>query len=223
MGLLTFLRILVFILVDILFILPFSIIGILYFFFGRHESINNNKIVILIHGSSVSDWQWVVAKWYLYMNNISFMSIKYDYTQKITKSAQNIVEKINPLIKNDIILIGHSQGGLIARFIHDKINAKMTFLLNTPQKGASIINWLYSEYNSPHYKNDMRIGSDFIRNLPCSNSSHIYEIYGINDFVRPYESIFFGKNIYESWFGHYFSAVNPFLWNFYIIPKILDN
>ena len=67
----------------------------------------------------------------------------------------------------------------------------------------------------------MRYGSTFINLLPNDIiPDRIYEIAGINDFVRYDHCLHYYKNVYTSWFGHYFSAVNPYLWFNYIIKII---
>lgn len=218
------LRIVSFIFIDTILIGIFSIIGALYKLLGPTTYINedDNKLVILIHGSGTSHWQWLVAKFYMYIFGVSFVSVQYNYLQSIKLSCDDVVEQILPLLQSDrkIILIGHSQGGLIARSIFPKINPQMLFLLHTPQKGASILNCLYPETNEPTSSNDMRLGSKFIKNLYFPIIKHAYEVVGINDFVRHYECIDYGMNVYTSWFGHYFSAVNPYLWITHIIPII---
>jgi hypothetical protein len=213
-----------FIFIDLALVALFSVIGIIYLILGSPTIKNkNNKLVILIHGTGASHWQWAVAKVYLYVKGIEFMSVSYNSDQEIIKSCEDVINYISLFKENkDIILIGHSQGGLIARSIHHKIQSKMTFLINTPQKGAIIINWLFpNKLEENNSLNDMRCDSDFINNLSSlKDSDNIYEIVGLNDFIRPEHCICLGKNIYFSWFGHYFSAVNPILWFNYIIPNI---
>jgi pimeloyl-ACP methyl ester carboxylesterase len=219
MSILTIFRLLSFIVIDFTLIVLFAPIGLIYLLFGPKSKTDGDQIIILIHGSSVSDWQWAIAKFYLYISGLSFISVKYNSSQSINESRNQVLNQIN-LRDKDIIIIGHSQGGLIARKIHNQLGSKMTFLMNTPQKGASLINWLGPETLEPSSRNDMRVGSEFIKNLPNVNSETIHEIVGINDFVRDYEATVFGVNVYKSWFGHYFNAVNPYLWFSYVIPKI---
>lgn len=216
-------RLIVFILIDIIAILLFVPLGLLYLSFGKQQYDNGNPLVVLIHGSGVNDIQWNVAKAYLYFSDISFISVNYNYSQSITKSANNVLKLIPK--DRDIILIGHFQGGLISRYIANNINTHQIYLMNTPQKGAIILNFLYPNENIcaniDDSQKDMRYGSDFIKNLPIINDNiKVFEIVGINDFVRDIHSIEYEKNVYKSWFGHYFSAVNPYLWFNYIIPNI---
>lgn len=228
-GFLTFLFLISFIFIDFILIGVFSIPGIVMLLFGPQQQINKNKrnesVVVLIHGSGVSDWQWAVAKAYLYVLKLEFMSVKYNSIQSIVNSCDDVVQQIrnNIPINKSIVLIGHSQGGLIARSIADKVKAKKVFLMNTPQRGAVLLNWLYpKEENYDCSDNDMRYDSPFLRSLPSiKTTDKIYEIVGLNDYVRSEHCIHFDQYVYESWFGHYFTAANPYLWLKYIIPNIL--
>lgn len=222
-------RVISFILIDTILIGVFSIIGALFKAFGPFTYINdlNTPLVILIHGSGTGHWQWLVAKFYLYICGINFVSVKYNYLQAINLSCASVLEQLAPYtntkLNRKLILIGHSQGGLIARAISEHIHPTMLFLMHSPQKGASLINWMYQECETTDSNNDMRQGSKFIRNLHFPLLKHVYEIVGINDFVRYYECIAYKQNVYKSWFGHYFSAVNPYLWLTHIIPCIKQN
>jgi len=225
-------RLLSFIIIDILLIVVFSPLGIIYelfFSFINSAKLNNKSkiIIVLIHGTGISSIQWLVIKLYLYISSINFVVVDYNYNQRINKSCIDCIKQIDDLNvdKRDVILIGHSQGGLIARNIHYKVNSKATFLINTPQKGASILGWLYpygSEGNiNPKDESllDMKVDSCFINELPKTNST-FYEIVSCNDFVRSYECICQNTNVYYGFFGHYFNAVNPFLWFYFIVPAI---
>jgi hypothetical protein len=245
-----------FIVVDAISILPFAmVIGFPYLLIGpssynSSNPKNKSKIVVLIHGSGVRDWQWAVAKLYLHISKISFMSVNYNSELPIEISSDIVFEQITKHLnkinqvktlvesneckekENEIILIGHSQGGLISRLIHNRVKSKMTFLMNTPQKGACLLNWLYPNNgeNHPCSRNDMRPNSEFLQNLPDADPNEICEIIGTNDVVLESESIHFGnlphqilnneKHVYRSRFGHFFCAVNPYLWFSYVIPLI---
>lgn len=217
------LRLLLFVFVDFILILCLFPIGILFLAGPRNVEFGNktDKLIVLIHGSGVGEWQWNVAKAYLCLFRLSHMTVGYDSSKRVDISCQNVWEQI-PLDR-EVALIGHSQGGLIARSIANNLNATKIFFLNTPQKGSPLLDWLYPiEENKIRSDSDidMRYGSDFIKKLPTELKSETFEIVGINDFVRDSQSIFYGKNIYHSWFGHYFSAVNPYLWIQYITPEL---
>jgi hypothetical protein len=223
---LTLVRIGIFCIIDLLLVSIIGCTGLVYIAIGS-PLINNSdtKLVVLIHGTSVNDWQWAVAKLYLYLFNIPCMTVNYNSKQPINESCDEVFNQImsaNNEKNNDIILIGHSQGGLIARKIHDQVNSKMTFLMNTPQKGAPILNWMYpNKSNQPCSRDDMKFDSEFIKSLPIlKNFENIHEIVGLNDAISIEHCISYGKHVYFGWTGHYYSAVNPLLWLNYIIPAI---
>jgi hypothetical protein len=105
-------------------------------------------LIILIHGSGSSSFQWGVAEIYLWLNNYQYLSVDYNSKQNITKSTWDIIEKIKLFDSKhkDIILIDHSQGGLIARDIYNHkdfknyANPKKIFILNSPQLGCHLAN-----------------------------------------------------------------------------------
>lgn len=158
---------------------------------------------------------------------------------------QVILQQIDELIDcehadldkpRNISLIGHSQGGLIARLLHNhykkeperKINVKTTFILNSPQKGAPILNYINRWTQSPETgaHRDMEHKSDFIKyhNEFCTNNDNLYEIISKNDIIDPkFARLACDEDkCYDSWFGHYFISVNVFFWTRYIAPKLID-
>jgi triacylglycerol esterase/lipase EstA (alpha/beta hydrolase family) len=214
-----------FFLIEILLIIPFlpviPLILPLFFYDPTPNFENSNQLVVLIHGSGVGSWQWAMVKTYLRGSNINMISVDYDSTQSIIKSSEKVLSQIPS--HRDIILIGHSMGGLVARLIASKVNARKVFLLNTPQHGAPIIDLEYPKEEGIDYgpsTEEMRYQSDFIKSLPELNPNTTYEIVGLNDFVRYSQCISYGRNVYYSWFGHYFTAWNPYLWFSHIIPKL---
>jgi pimeloyl-ACP methyl ester carboxylesterase len=180
---------------------------------------DTNKLVVLIHGSGVGSWQWYISTIYLKYYNINYKCIDYNYKKSLHESKLDVLKQIP---NKNITLIGHSLGGLMVRLIANDVKAEKIFLLNTPQTGSPLIDWLFPIEENKNYGasfNEMRYQSTFIKNLPSFHKD-VYEIVGINDYVRSAQSIHFSKNIYYSWFGHYFSAVNPYLWLTYIIPNL---
>ncbi len=189
--------------------------------------------VILIHGSGSSSWQWIIVRKYLDYYSIPHKTVNYDSKQKIRDSCEQVIEQFDPeeIDGKNICLIGHSLGGLIAKIIaceYMKQQPNILFMINTPQRGAIIINWL-----EPYPRleecvtNELRFGSDFIKNtidiaknVNLTKETEIHEIVGKYDFIRPEHSQMYEKNVYMSYSGHYFSMVNPYLWFKYMIPKI---
>ena len=213
-------RISLFIIIDLILILFFIPLGYIdLFFFNKNRLSDCKNIIILIHGTGASEWQWSIARLYLRLFNKQYISVEYNSRQCVEKSCKDVINQI-PKISN-ISIIGHSQGGLIALYLHQYFDIKSTFLLHTPQKGAKIIDWLYhGEILSDQLK-DMQYQSYFIQLIGnIKVKGNIYEIMGNNDYVREGECVVFKQNVYKSFFGHYFSAVNPYLWITYIIPNI---
>lgn len=171
----------------------------------------------MIHGTSTSSWQWKYVQFYLRLKNISYITPKYNHQQRIPLSTDEVFRQIKNIKRNNFI-IGHTQGVLIAICLHDKLESRGTFLLNTPQKGSSLLSWLLSETDEKKSSFDMRPYSKFIKDLLIINEN-TYEIIGINDFVCPHKAIRSNVNVYHSWFSHYFNTINPYLWFFYILKK----
>jgi pimeloyl-ACP methyl ester carboxylesterase len=218
----TLIRIIAFIFIDLLLILLFAPFGLIdLWFFDKDRVVSDREnLIILIHGTGVSDWQWSIVRLYLRFFDRQYISVRYDSHQHIMKSCLSVLTQIPKDV--DLTLIGHSQGGLIALYLHKYLlkGVKETFLLNTPQRGASIINWLYNGDSLSDSVKDMRPKSEFIKSLQdIKLMGNIHEVMGLNDYVRKDECVVHHEDVYLSYFGHYFSAVNPYLWLTCIIPS----
>ena len=224
-----FFRKLLFVLIDFILIpiigIPCLVYFVLYNFIRSPYTLNSLKDhrVILIHGSGVSGWQWLVVERYLQYRNISYQIANYNSIQKINKSSEDVLKQIE-CDKKNIIIVGHSQGSLkkYCKQSKTKINIHDQ---HTTKRCEDIRYIIYNPKNNPHLteaKKDMIYGSDFIKSLPRPECN-IYEVIGLNDFIEPENCIEYGKNVYNSYSGHYFSAVNPFLWFNYIIPRIMKD
>ena len=113
MGLHILLRLLAFVFIDTQMIIPFIQLGIFNISSSVKPQSADGTLVVLIHGSRARDWQWLVVKNYLYWRDIQSMTVRYNITQSLKKSCEDMIEQI-PQNKN-IVLIGHSFDGLIAR------------------------------------------------------------------------------------------------------------
>lgn len=235
---------------DFVGIAAFAIPGtVIKWIFDLHKVQNKDTdpIVILIHGTGISSWQWGVTEIYLWWNNILSACVDYNHSQKIVTSTNDVRDQVELIMKKEenrnrpIIFVGHSQGGLHARMMRSDPKVKQVYLLNTPQRGATAAGtrnkYQLRSNKKPSYSSlDMAPGSEYMEyyRWKCSNElkhameSDLYLVSGRNDFIDEESELFFpypekkdkSNQIYRSWFGHYFSAVNPFLWLRWIIPRI---
>ena len=60
----------------------------------NYDSVVSMPIVVLIHGTGVTAWQWGVAKAYLYACGIPYHCVNYDYHQPVRTSLHNIIADI---------------------------------------------------------------------------------------------------------------------------------
>lgn len=203
---------------------------------GTYEEIKDrdrNLLVVLIHGSGGGIWQWFIVRTYLDYHEIPYLIVKYNSARRINESCEEVYKQLDGINDKDICLIGHSLGGLIAKilackYMKRKIQPKALVMINTPQQGVIVINWLEPVPRRPLdcLTNELRHGSDFINSMPgldeLEKETQIYEIVGEYDFVRPEHSIMCRKNVYRSYSGHYFSMANPYLWFWYMIPMLKE-
>ena len=259
---------------DFALITVFAVPGLIFKKFKNLTVKNREKpLVILIHGSGITSWQWGIAQIYLWSKNIEHATVDYDSSRNIDISVKDVADQIKQILgrknrlnmysdylhlDNDfrahncfnrpIILIGHSQGGLIARQIYNQYNGKTSpntltpegvynnlniekvFILNSPQLGAQIAhqrNMAFAFFGSPCKGSslDMVPNSSYVKRYKeiCNDEEDTYVVCGHLDFVENYSALWNQTNknrIYKSYFGHYFSAVNPLLWYSFIISNV---
>ena len=199
-----------------------------------------HPLVILIHGTGVTSWQWGVVENYLRNHEIESAVVDYDSTNSIKDSIRHVQDQIKNICqsrdRNNIILVGHSQGGLISRWIYNESRANTTsyniiknFSLSAPQEGAhvcklrnKVMKYLNRTSNISLY--DMEPSSEFIneyKNMCVDNDSFLTS--GKLDFVGK-ESALWGHDDesrkYITFAGHYYPAVDYNMWHYFIIPHI---
>lgn len=202
-----------------------------------------HPLVILIHGTGVTSWQWGVVENYLRNHELESAVVDYDSTNSIKDSIRDVQAQIEDICrlrgKNNIILIGHSQGGLISRWIYNESRANNTsynviknFSLSAPQKGThlcklrnEVMEYLNKESNISLY--DMEPSSEFIKEYKtiCIDTDSFLTS-GRLDFVGQ-ESALWGHNDdtrkYITFAGHYYPAVDYHMWHNFIIPNIKND
>jgi pimeloyl-ACP methyl ester carboxylesterase len=250
------LRIALFVLVDIVLCVPFFLLlsplrAILALFRPRTTTQRLLKqadvTVVLIHGSGTSSWQWWPAQLYLFLHGIRNRAVRYNSLQPCAASVSDIEAQIST-IEGRLVLVGHSQGALLARDLLHRTKRRSSsssswkiaalFSLNGPQRGSALLRWLYPDGCEGYpARNDMALDSDYVKsvgsiddnnNAAAKETENVvvekYTVVGLNDFVRPQEAMLPAPvTVYRSWFGHYFSACNPWLWNTFIVQDCNSN
>jgi pimeloyl-ACP methyl ester carboxylesterase len=214
-------------LTDIILVITFTIIGILFKLF-KNINVNNKSrpIIILIHGTKLPLIGWTAAQIYLWSKNIESKVINYELLNSIELSVKSVVDQINIIKQNNkynrqIILIGHSQGGLIARQIYNQykyLNIKKVFILNSPQLGYKILEKKYKAIYDMYYR------SPYMRQYrSICKDRETYMVGSYLDF-NDMKSSLWGqddqKKKYKCYLGHNNSLINPFLWYNFIIPNL---
>lgn len=227
-------------LTDVPLITVHTIPGLVMRSINKWKKLIDNKempLVVLIHGTSVSSWQWGVVEQYLRNHNLESGVVDYDYTQDITVSVDDVKQQILELCKKrkhkKVVLVGHSQGGLISRLIYNtglnEIKIEQNYSLHAPQLGAEIAkvrnDVIVSLGKIPSCSAyDMEPNSKFVTYYTntCTDTDS-FLMTGSMDFVKQ-ESALWGQKdedkIYRSKLGHYYPAVNYNLWVKFIIPNI---
>ena len=199
-----------------------------------------HPLVILIHGTGVTSWQWGVVENYLRNHELESAVVDYDSVNSIKESIISVNNQIENICKtrdrNNVILVGHSQGGLISRWIYNESRANNTsynviknFSLSAPQEGTHLctlrneaMKCLNKQSHTSLY--DMEPSSEFIseyKNKCIDDDSYLTS--GKLDFIG-HESALWGHNNesrkYIAFAGHYYPAVDYNMWHYFIIPHI---
>jgi pimeloyl-ACP methyl ester carboxylesterase len=206
----------------------------------------HTPLVVLIHGTGAAGWQWAVACSYLKARRVPFYCVDYDSERPIAESADDVFAQVRAVVEarrpGRLALVGHSQGGLIARLIHNRWRKEAvldtqlvsTFLLHAPQHGTRAANlWnttLRAVGLGSRVKRSMRNmehASRFAQTYQryCDDDGgRVFEVAGTGDFVEPSEAFWkcASDRRYLSNRCHYAAAVDPQLWTEFIIPRIMQ-
>lgn len=159
--------------------------------------------ILLLHGYMMRGWVLLYIKkrlqkdgWdqvYTWNYMPPFKKIPY-YAEQLRDKVEDILKKTT---HTKIILIGHSMGGLLARyyinFFQGKNYVDKLITLGTPHKGTQLWSFSYSPCGM-----DMRPGSNFFKSLKVvPNNIKILSIYSsFDEIVIPYQnSILNWKNV----------------------------
>jgi predicted alpha/beta hydrolase family esterase len=128
--------------------------GFKYIFANSDEQTlpGTGQPILLVHGYLQSSSAWATQLGYLKTEKIGpvytinlgypFLSLE-SYTKKVEQKALEIQEQTG---RKDLILIGHSMGGVVSALYATKIAPKGSvtdlFTISSPMKGAPLANWL---------------------------------------------------------------------------------
>jgi len=166
--------------------------------------------ILLIHGYMMRGWTLMYLKkrlqkdgWdnvYTWSYIPPFKNIAY-YAEQLKNKANDIM---NETSQTKIILIGHSMGGLLARYYISHLEGKSfvekLVTIGTPHKGTQLWSFTYSPCGI-----EMRPESDFLTKLKAVPSTiKTLSIYSsFDEIVLPYQnSRLKGKNILNKEFDH---------------------
>ena len=165
---------------------------------------DHKKALLLVHGSGVTELNFLSARniidkimnktgkhYKVYACNLNGHTA--DQNEIIEDYSKVLYEKIKTISAEEIILIGHSMGGLVSAYCAENYNVpvKKVITIGTPWQGCPLLKSLVGNlwFKGLRYY-QMLPGSEFIKNLheQVKKSNINYYMYGSNlDYVIPYE------------------------------------
>lgn len=131
---------------------------------------SNHCPILLVHGYLVSGYVWEVQKKWLekkYSGRIYVINLGYpfrtirDYVEQVKKKVAEINVETG---RADVILIGHSMGGLIISYYATKMSppgtVRAVITIGSPLQGTYV-----AKIGLGHCARDMEIDSEFIKDL----------------------------------------------------------
>ena len=210
---------------------------------SNHPGQANTPLVILIHGTDGGSWQWIIVRQYLQAAGYKSTCLLYNSQNKVAHSCSKLQKDLQSLLQKEetgrnFVLIGHSQGGLLARMLYERckklpVPCSKVFILHAPQNGTSaarIWNTLKSCIGLSTYESfkDMEDGTEFVKyykeHCVDPEDPNVYEAAGSLDYIQENEAFVSSlpNNRYVGCYGHYSPMVNKSLWNEFIIPNLKD-
>lgn len=211
------------------------------------HAIKKDQIPILfIHGNGYNEMQWVVGQMLLSKDKDlgSMFSLRLDglVTNDPTKGIDNYAEKVGERVReiknltgrDDVILVGHSMGGLIAAYFTEhlaevqKTKVDRVITISTPWAGSDLLRkltevterWLPDLFKKPKRFRQMRGENGFLDELKIralSNKATAYFcLYSTGDGFVSGENGNLGLDKQHtraySWMGHYTPTISPSVW-----------
>lgn len=211
------------------------------------EDAARGPLIVLVHGTGAAPWQWTVARSYLRAAKLTrVFAPVYESRNCIDDSFQTVWDQVVQKVRDqaNVVIIGHSQGGLLARMIYEQAKAEFpetrfkVFVLHAPQHGtkaAGMWNDLLASLGmrtrvKPSMK-DMEKNSDFVNRYrkmceqAAEDDPNVFEAAGSQDYVQPSEvfSCASEGNRFTGDYSHYSPMVDKRLWNEFIIPNIVPD
>jgi triacylglycerol esterase/lipase EstA (alpha/beta hydrolase family) len=199
--------------------------------------------ILLIHGNGFNEIQWALARYFLsgseygsvftlnldgLLTNQSHLGID-DYAKLVQIKIEDIKKKTG---RDDIIMSGHSMGGLVAAYYAEYLakpeEVKGVISISTPWKKSALLGFTThitkkcfpSLFENPKRYRQMRDENNFVTELLArmSKKSYYYSMFSEGD-----EMVSGSSGRLEglpkervrkfSWLGHYSPMVSPAVWN----------
>jgi pimeloyl-ACP methyl ester carboxylesterase len=196
----------------------------------------SENLLILVHGSGSSEFQFLPARFMLQNDKFQVHSVQLcglitdpedtieDYVQELENQLDGVITENT----KNIVMVGYSMGGLIAAeyiLTRSDSNKYKLVTINTPWNGAPLLSLLPMRYLSQRHK-QMIPNSIYLTNLTNNLSSRNFPIhcYGAKyDFQVPEPYCYLKScNSTQLFTGSHNSlTINPQLWA--KITTVLDN
>lgn len=154
-----------------------------------------------------------------------------DFAQRIREKVREIVGRHRPkgdVIQNssegDIILVGHSMGGLVAAVYDlyhsrdDEVNVTHVFTIGTPWHGSSMIEYLAKITKLTTRHSEMRVGSELLQTLRCRADDKYITIGSKGDLHVPFPSSILNdrRHFTLNYASHWNLVLSSDVWNYVI-------
>ncbi|WP_177176544.1 alpha/beta fold hydrolase [Hyunsoonleella jejuensis] len=173
-----------------------------YEYFSRWEVYNGNKntLVLMLPGYTETQFVFYEFRKCLKESDVSFKTIKYrPFLGDLDLEIEKLMVEIHSVISNnpekEIVLIGHSMGGLIARCVLERLrdsNKVKSIMISTPHLGTKLASFALGSCGK-----QMRPKSCFINSMAKAFNKNSLNIYSNADsLVCPRSSLLYlGNNV----------------------------